>query len=101
MTVPNSQDTDYSIPKVEVDIDLDPSELPSLSSKLTLIFQQFQAWYERLAAPAKIGVAIALFFIAVTLLLKVLHLIASLITVTILAIVLYGIYRAFLKPNLS
>jgi hypothetical protein len=101
MTVPNSQDTDYSIPKVEVDIDPDPSELPSLPEKFNQMLQQFQQWYQGLAAPAKIGVAIALFFVAVSLLLKVLHLISSLITVTILAIVLYGLYRTFLKPNLS
>jgi hypothetical protein len=103
MTNFNPQDRE-SIPKVEVEVNPDlnfaANTLP-LSEKVSQALQTFQRWYEKLPAPAKIAVAIGVIFFSLSLLTRVLHLVASIISVTILGIILYGLYRFFLKPNSS
>ncbi len=99
MTTPNSPETETKVPKVEVDFD--PNSFSRFTEKFAQIQRQFQGWYEALPTLAKVAVAIALVFIALSLLGKVLNLIASLISVTIMAVVLYGLYRIFLRPKSS
>jgi hypothetical protein len=103
MTNFNPQDREPTS-KVEVEINPDlnfaPEVLP-LSEKVSQWIQIFQQWYEKLPGAAKIAVAIGVIFFSLSLLTKVLHLVASIISVTILGIVLYGLYRFFLKPSSS
>ena len=104
MTNPNSQDRETPTPKIEVEVNPDidfATEVKPLSEKFSQALQPFRQWYERLPGAAKIAVAIGIIFFSFSLLTKVLHLVASLISVTILAIVLYALYRFFLKPNSS
>jgi hypothetical protein len=103
MTNFNPQDREPTR-KVEVEINPDlnfATDALPLSEKVSQTLQTFQRWYEKLPGVAKIAVAIGVIFFSLSLLTKVLHLVASIISVTILGIVLYGLYRFFLKPNSS
>ena len=103
MTNFNPQDREPT-PKVEVEINPDlnfATEALPLSEKASQWLQVFKQWYEKLPGAAKIAVAIGMIFFSLSLLTKVLHLVASIISVTILGIVLYGLYRFFLKSDAS
>lgn len=103
MTNFNPQDREPT-PKVEVEVNPDfnfATDTLPLSEKVSQALQTFQRWYEKLPGAAKIAVAIGMIFFSLSLLTKVLHLVASIISVAILGIVLYGLYRFFLKPNSS
>ena len=104
MTNANPQDREIPTPKVEVEVNPDidfATEVQPLSEKFSQALQTFRQWYEKLPGAAKIAVAIGVIFFSFSLLTKVLHLVASIISVTILGIILYGLYRFFLKPNSS
>ncbi|MFM8296454.1 MAG: hypothetical protein ACKN9E_18170 [Microcystaceae cyanobacterium] len=88
-----------TIPPVEVEIDPDVQGENTLGDRWRLAMQQFFQWYERQNAPVKIALAVTGISIALSLTLKVLHLIASIISVTILAVILYGLYQVFVKPK--
>ena len=103
MTNFNPQDREPTR-KVEVEVNPDlnfATDTLPLSEKVSQWVQIFQQWYEKLPGAAKIAVAIGIVFFSLSLLTKVLHLVASIISVTILGIVLYGLYRVFLKPSSS
>ena len=103
MTNFNPQDRNTTS-KVEVEVNPDTdfaTEVHPLSEKFSQALQAFRQWYERLPGAAKIAVAIGIIFFSLSLLTKVLHLVASIISVTILGIILYGLYRFFLKSNSS
>lgn len=92
------QEPDIKTPPVEV---VDPHHETSgtVITQLTQFWLQFQRWFDALPVVGKGAVAIALVFMAFSLLIKVLHLVASIISVGILALILYGLYRVFLKQN--
>ncbi|PZV23624.1 MAG: hypothetical protein DCF12_18670 [Snowella sp.] len=103
MTNFNSQDREPT-PKVEVEVNPDlnfATDALPLSEKVSQWLQVFKQWYGKLPGAAKIAVAIGVIFFSLSLLTKVLHLVASIISVTILAIILYGLYRFFLKSDAS
>ena len=103
MTNFNPQDREPTR-KVEVEVNPDlnfATDTLPLSEKVSQWVQIFQQWYEKLPGVAKIAVAIGIVFFSLSLLTKVLHLVASIISVTIIGIVLYGLYRVFLKPSSS
>ena len=103
MTNFNPQDREPTR-KVEVEVNPDlnfATDTLPLSEKVSQWVQIFQQWYEKLPGVAKIAVAIGIVFFSLSLLTKVLHLVASIISVTILGIVLYGLYHVFLKPSSS
>ncbi len=103
MTNAKPQDQDTT-PKIEIEVNPDTdfvADTQSLSEKAFQLLQNFQKWYGKLPGVAKIAVAIGVIFFSLSLLTKVLHLVTSLISVSILALVLYGLYRFFLKSNPS
>lgn len=88
-----------TIPQVEVEIDPDVPGENSFGDRCRLAAQQFLQWYEGQNVPVKIALAVTGISIALSLTLKVLHLIASIISVTILVVILYGLYQVFVKPK--
>lgn len=88
-----------TIPQVEVEIDPDVPGENAFGDRWRLAVQQFLQWYEHQNAPVKIALAVTGISIALSLALKVLHLIASIISVTILVVILYGLYQVFVKPK--
>lgn len=93
------QEPDIKTPPVEV-IDPNDDQSETAVAQLKQYWLQFQRWFDALPVLAKGAVAIALVFVSLSLLTKVLHLVASIISVGISALILYGLYRIFLKPNL-
>ncbi len=92
------QDQDVKTPKVEVVDPFDTESGPMLS-QAQQYWLQFQQWFDRLPGFAKAAVAIALLFVSFSLLIQVLKFVASLVTLAILLVVLYGLYRVFLKTD--
>jgi len=89
---------DIKTPPVEV-VDPNDDQPGTVVAQLKQYWLQFQRWFDTLPVVAKGAVAIALVFVSLSLLTKVLHLVASIISVGISALILYGLYRIFLKPN--
>ena len=56
-------------------------------------------WFQRLATPAKVVVAVGGIFLALIILNSVLKLVASLIAIAIMGVILYALYRAFIASN--
>jgi hypothetical protein len=101
MTSPNPSQFDTETPPVEVEINPELPGAETVPSALRVQLQQFQLWFEKLPAPVKVIVAVVLISVSLSLLTKVLHLVASLISVAISATFLYLLYRFILKPALS
>lgn len=87
------QDQEVKTPKVEV-VDSEPA---AMGYQFQQYWLQSRRWFDGLPLAAKGAVAIAILFIALSLLTKVLHFVASLISVAILGVILYGLYRVFLN----
>ena len=95
----SSSDSDVNHPRVEV---VNGGDEPvTIKSQLQQLWSQFQAWFEPLPFVAKAAVTIGLFSLSLTLLTKVLYLVASLISVSILAVILFGLYQFLIKPSSS
>ncbi|MFM1842555.1 MAG: hypothetical protein RLZZ490_1291 [Cyanobacteriota bacterium] len=92
------QEPDIKTPPVEV-VDPNGHQSDTAVTQFKQYWLQFQRWFDTLPVLAKGAVAIALVFVSLSLLTKVLHLVASIISVGISALILYGLYRIFLKPD--
>ena len=96
------QNLDSETPPLAVEVDPEPDDLPpEFSQQIRTQVLQFQSWFDQLPVPIKALVAIALVSVCLSLLTKVLHLLASLLSVIISAIFLYLLYRFVLKPALN
>lgn len=92
------QDQNFKASKVEV-VDPYDTESGPVVSQAQQYWLQFQQWFDHLPWPAKGAVAIAILFVSFSLLTQVLKFVASLVTLAILLIILYGLYRFFLKTD--
>jgi hypothetical protein len=92
------QDQDVKTPQVEVVSPFD-SESGPVINQAQQYWLQFQGWFDRLPLIAKGAVAIAILFVSFSLLTQVLKFVASLVTLAILLVILYGLYRIFLKTD--
>jgi len=96
------QNLDSETPPIAAEIDPEPANLPpEFSQQVRTQMLQFQSWFEKLPTPIKALVAIALVSVSLSLLTKVLHFLASLLSVIISATFLYLLYRFVLKPALN
>ena len=96
------QNLDAETPPIAVEIDPESAHLPpEFSQQVRTQLLQFQSWFEQLPVPIKVLVAIALVSVSLSLLTKVLHFLASLLSVIISATFLYLLYRFVLKPALN
>jgi len=98
MTPSDYQEQDTKTPKVEV---VDPFDTgsESVTNQAQKYWLQFQGWFDNLPLPAKGAVAIAVLFVSFSVLTQVLRFVASLVTLAILLVILYGVYRVFLKSD--
>jgi hypothetical protein len=92
------QEPDIKTSPVEV-VDPSHTQAETVVTQLKQYWLQFQRWFDTLPGVAKGAVAIALLFVSLSILTKVLDLVASLMSVGISALILYGLYRIFLKPH--
>ncbi|MDJ0730793.1 MAG: hypothetical protein QNJ33_12445 [Crocosphaera sp.] len=61
------------------------------------VFTRVATWYQGLATPGKVGVAVVGVIVGLSILNGILKLVTSLIVVGILGVILYGLYRALIE----
>ncbi|AIE75910.1 MULTISPECIES: hypothetical protein [unclassified Synechocystis] len=98
MTPSDYQDQEVKTPKVEV-VDSFDAGADGITDTGRKYWLQFQQWFDNLPLPAKGAVAIAVLFISFSVLTQVLKFVASLVTLAILLVILYGVYRVFLRQD--
>lgn len=103
MTSPNQQPNwQHRLEQLEREINQKVEESPYIpTQKLENVFTRLQVWYQTLPTPAKVAVAIGGVFLVLSLLNTVLKLVTSLISLAILAVILYGVYRLVMTPKSS
>jgi hypothetical protein len=99
MTSPDNQDWERRFQELEVEIDPEPDPQESPSQSLEKSMNQIKNWYNSLPTPGKAGVAVGGVLVAFSLLNTVLKLVTSLVTVAILVVILYGVYKFFINPR--
>lgn len=104
MTSPNEPNWEKRIQELEVEIEQDSKELSTssqtdTSQSIETGVSLLRQWFESLPTAAKVVVAVVGLMIGFSLLNTVLKLITSLISITILAVVLYLLYKFFLAPK--
>lgn len=98
MTPSDYQDEEVKTPKVEV-VDSYGTGDKGMTDVARKYWLQFRQWFDNLPVPAKGAVAIAVLFVAFSVLTQVLKFVASLVTLAILLVILYGVYRVFLRQG--
>jgi hypothetical protein len=83
--------------EVNQTLETTPIRLENTQNTLEKAFYQLQAWYQALPTPAKLIVAVGGILVAFSLLNTVLKLVASLISLAILALICYGLYKFLIK----
>lgn len=82
-------------PLKEIDVDATGYGLNALQHS----YQQFIAWFDRIPASAKLLTMAAGGLLSLTLIKTVFQLITSLITLSILGVILYVVYRIWIAPQ--
>ena len=98
MTPSDYQDQEVKTPKVEV-VDSFDAGANGITNAARKYWLQFRQWFDNLPLPAKGAVAIAVLFVAFSVLTQVLKFVAALVTLAILLVILYGVYRVFLRQD--
>jgi hypothetical protein len=98
MTPSDYQDQEVKTPKVEV-VDSYGTGENGMTDVARKYWLQFRQWFDNLPVPAKGAVAIAVLLVAFSVLTQVLKFVASLVTLAILLVILYGVYRVFLRQG--
>jgi hypothetical protein len=97
MTSPENPDWKRKLQELEVEINSGSSPSPdgqtAFSQKINQAIAAFKNWYDSLPNLGKAGVAIISVMVAFSLLNTVLHLVASLLSIVVLASILYLVYR--------
>jgi hypothetical protein len=105
MSHQNPQDWEQRLKDLEAEINGETEPIPVRpfypNEEAQGLFVKVQNWYQGLATPAKVGVAIVGVFLSLSLLNGILRLVSSLIAIGILGVVLYGVYKAFLANKSS
>ncbi len=78
-----------------------PIRLKNASQTLETTVNRFRLWYQGLSTPIKAIVVIGGILVIFSLLNMVLKLVASLISLGILAIIFYGLYKFVISPQKS
>ncbi|ACK72369.1 conserved hypothetical protein [Gloeothece citriformis PCC 7424] len=99
MTTPNNEDWERRLKELEVEVNPDPEQPNDLSKPFEKTLYQLKQWYGNLSTPAQVAVAIVGIVLVFSVLNSVLKLVASLLTITILAVVLYGLYKFLITPR--
>ncbi|MGK7944181.1 MAG: hypothetical protein AB4058_06915 [Microcystaceae cyanobacterium] len=76
-----------------------PLRLENTQSTLEKAFSRLQAWYQPLPTPVKAIVAVGGVLVALSLFNTVLKLVTSLVSLGILVLVGYGVYKFVVKSN--
>jgi len=104
MNNPENKSTERRLEELELELekneratkkDLNPQQ--SSSSSLENLFKTVLGWFESLPSSGKIAVAVVGVIVGFSVLNSFLKLVASLLTIAILALILYGVYKFVVK----
>ncbi len=87
--------------EVNQTLETTPIRLENTQSTLEKAFSRLQTWYKGLPTAAKVIVAVGGGLVALSLLNSVLRLVTSLISLAILALICYGLYKFVTKSDSS
>lgn len=99
MSTQNNQDWEQKLRELEVEINPESEKPADLTFSIEKIFNQLRQWYNNLSTPAQVVVALVGVVLVFSILNSVLKLVASLLSITILAVVLYGLYKFLMTPR--
>ncbi|MGK7932576.1 MAG: hypothetical protein AB4041_14235 [Microcystaceae cyanobacterium] len=85
--------------EVNQTLETTPIRLENTQSTLAKGFSRLQAWYQALPTPAKVIVAVGGGLVALSLFNTVLKLVTSLVSLGILALICYGLYKFVIKSD--
>ncbi|MDJ0723817.1 MAG: hypothetical protein QNJ38_01745 [Prochloraceae cyanobacterium] len=104
MNNPENKSTERRLEELELELeknegatkkDLNPQQ--SSSSSLENFFKTVLGWFESLPSSGKIAVAVVGVIVGFSVLSSFLKLVASLLTIAILSLILYGVYKFVVK----
>lgn len=99
MNTQNNQDWERRLQELEVEVNPEPEKQTSLPKQFEKTFNQLKQWYNQLSSPAQVAVAIVGIMLVFSVLNSVLKLVTSILSITILAVVLYGLYKFLIRPH--
>jgi len=99
MQSPEPFDSQYSPEEVEVEIEANDSPNVDTTVSFSATVTKVKTWYNGLAAPAQVVVAVVDVFVALSVLTAILRLVSAVFSVLILGAIVYLIYRYILKPR--
>ncbi|WP_013324745.1 hypothetical protein [Gloeothece verrucosa] len=95
----NNQDWERRFQELEAEINSEPEQPTNLPKQFEKTFTQLKQWFNKLSTPAQVVVGIVGVVLVFSVVNSVLKLVASLLSITILAVVLYGLYKFFMTPR--
>lgn len=93
MPYPEPLESNHNSTEVEVEIEANDSPNVDTTVSFSATVTKVKAWYNSLAAPAQVVVAVAGAFVALSILTAILRLVSTVFSVLILGAIVYFIYR--------
>ena len=103
MNNPNNKNTERRLEELELELEKNERstkkklEIQDNSTKIEKIFKFILAWFDDLPSFGKIAVGVVGIIVTFSLLNSFLKLVASLLTIAILSLILYGVYKFVTK----
>jgi len=103
MNNPENQNTERRLEELELELERDrESTNPNLTNQesspsLQNLFQFILGWFENLPSSGKIAIAVVGIIVSFSLLSSFLKIVSSLLTIAILSLILYGVYKTVIK----
>jgi hypothetical protein len=99
MSSPEPFESNYSFEEVEVEIEADDSPPVETKVSFSRSLEKVKTWYSNLSTSAQVVVAVGGVFVTLSVLTAILRLVSAVLSVLILAAIVYFIYRFILKPK--
>jgi hypothetical protein len=99
MPYPEPLESNHTSTEVEVEIDANDSPNVDTTVSFSATVTKIKTWYNGLAAPAQVVVAVVGVFVALSVLTAILRLVSAVFSVLILGAIVYFIYRFILKAK--
>lgn len=103
MNNPENQNTERRLEELELELERDrESTNPNLTNQesflsLQNLFQFILGWFENLPRSGKIAIVVVGIIVSFSLFSSFLKIVSSLLTIAILSLILYGVYKTVIK----
>jgi hypothetical protein len=98
----NSPDSsDREIPYTDVQVEIEPEDSPRIDTGVTFgrAIENLRERYFALPVPARVAVAVVGAFITLSAVTAILRLVSAVLSVAIMGVILFLLYRFAVKPN--